>query len=39
MCTAVVFVVTSHTNVSYADMFNDYEVDGRKLEVRYDRMN
>lgn len=21
------------------DMFNDYEVDGRKLEVRYDRMN
>lgn len=22
----------------YADMFNDYDVDGRKIEVRYDRM-
>jgi len=22
----------------FADMFNDYEVDGRRLEVRYDRL-
>lgn len=21
-----------------ADMFNDYDVDGRRLEVRYDRL-